>query len=504
MIPELLELVKTARLYYRYLGPGQKPTCSFDASPLARSSGRNIFGAVYACQPPGDAEGFYGSVRPSWTRSAVSGKHVLGVTPGDLRASHREVDFLKRASATVAWLLLVVLGFVSARYGGVSSANNEKAEHWVGTWACSPQLADASSEPPEPGFADVTLRQIIHVSIGGRRLRVRFSNAFGKSALTISSAHVAKVAGGSTIKAGTDKPLTFAEESSVTVPAGALIYSDPLDFDLPTLSDLAVTIHLRKGPDGVTTHSGSRATSYFTSGDAVSALELPSVQTTEHWYFLNGVDVAGPNSYAAVVILGDSITDGKNSTTNGNGRWPDELARLLHANKRTTNIGVLNEGIGGNRLLHDGLGPNAISRLDRDVLTQTGARWLVVFEGLNDIGTCKSACDLDSTAKDIITAYRQIILRAHSQNIRVYGATITPFGRSFYATAEAERARQTVNRWVRTSGWFDAVIDFDAATRDPNNPSNLSAEVDSGDHLHPADAGYKIMADSVDLKLFAN
>jgi len=398
-------------------------------------------------------------------------------------------------------LLLVVPAFISSGWG--ASARGPEAEHWVGTWACSPQLADASSEPPAPGFADVTLRQIVHVSIGGRKIRVRFSNAFGKNALTLSSAEVAKAAGGSAIRAGTDKPLTFNEESSVTVPAGALVYSDPLEFDLSPLSDLAVTIHTPTAPDGVTTHSGSRATSYFTSGDAVRALALPSAETADHWYFLNGIDVAGPHSSAAVVILGDSITDGKNSTTNGNGRWPDELARHLYTNKNTTNVGVLNEGIGGNRLLRDGLGPNALSRLGRDVLTQTSVRWLVVFEGINDIGTCKSPCDLDSVAKDITSAYRQIIVRAHSQSIRVYGATLTPFGGSFYATPEAERARQAVNGWIRTSGWFDVVIDFDAVTRDPNHPSNLSAEADSGDHLHPADAGYRIMGNSIELKLFA-
>lgn len=410
---------------------------------------------------------------------------------------------MSRTSATVAWLLLVVPAFIPSRNVSGASAHDPEVEHWVGTWACSPQLADRSSEPPAPGFADVTLRQIVHVSIGGRKIRVRFSNTFGKSALTISSAEVAKAAGGSAIKAGTDQPLTFNEESSVTIPAGALVYSDPLAFDLSPLSDLAVTIYTKNAPDGVTTHSGSRATSYFTSGDAVSAIELAPAETADHWYFLNGIDVAGPNSSAAVVILGDSITDGKNSTTNGNGRWPDELARRLDANKRTTNIGVLNEGIGGNRLLHDGLGPNALSRLDRDVLTQTSVRWLVVFEGVNDIGTCKSPCDVDSVAMDIINAYRQVIVRAHSHSIRVYGATITPFGGSFYATPEAERARQAVNRWIRTSGWFDAVIDFDAVTRDPNHPSNLSPEADSGDHLHPADAGYRIMGDSIELKLFA-
>jgi lysophospholipase L1-like esterase len=235
----------------------------------------------------------------------------------------------------------------------------------------------------------------------------------------------------------------------------------------------------------------------------VSAPELPSAQTVDHWYFLNGVDVLTRNSSAAVVVLGDSITDGRGSTTNGNGRWPDELARRLHGNKHTANVGVLNEGIGGNRLLRDGLGPNALARLDRDVLSQTGVRWLVVFEGVNDIGTCTGTCDLDSTTKDIIAAYQQIILRAHSHSMRVYGATITPFAGHSYSAPEAERARQTVNQWIRTTGHFDAVIDFDAVTRDPNNPSQLSARADSGDRLHPADAGYKIMADSINLKLFA-
>ena len=422
--------------------------------------------------------------------------------PKDCERGNRRVSPSRSPSVTVGWLLLFILGFVSG--GRVGSAKNRETVDWAGTWACSPQLADAGSEPPAPGFADVTLRQIVHVSIGGPKIRVRFSNAFGKSALTISSAHVAKAAGGSRIEAGTDRPLTFDEESSVRIPAGALMYSDPLDFALAPLSDLAVTIHLKNAPEGVSTHPGARATSYFTRGDTVATLELLSAETADHWYFLNGVDVAGPHRSAAVVILGDSITDGRNSTTNSNGRWPDELARRLEASKHRTNIGVLNEGIGGNRLLHDGLGPNALSRLDRDALTQTGVRWLVVFEGVNDIGTCEGGCDLDSTTKDMIRAYRQIILRAHSQSIRVYGATITPFGGSFYATPETERARQAVNHWIRTSGSFDAVIDFDAATRDPDHPSNLSGNVDSGDHLHPANAGYKMMADSVDLNLFAN
>jgi lysophospholipase L1-like esterase len=378
----------------------------------------------------------------------------------------------------------------------------EKGAHWVGTWASSPQLADGSSTPPAPGFADCTLRQIVHLSLGGSQIRIRFSNAFGTSALTISSAHVAKWAKNGSIQPESDRALTFQGRPSITIPPGALIYSEPLEFDARPLTDLAVTIHLRDAPETVTTHSGARATSYLARGDEVSAGDLPSAQTVDHWYFLNGVDVMANNS-TAVAVLGDSITDGKNSTTNENRRWPDDLARRLLANRRTAHVSVLNEGIGGNRLLQNGLGPNALARLDRDVLTQTGVRWLIVFEGVNDIGTCKERCDPVANAQDMIGAYQQIILRAHSHGIRVYGATITPFGRSFYDSPEAERTRQTVNNWIRNSGRFDEVIDFDAAMRDPNNPSDLAPGADSGDHLHPSDAGYKTMADSVNLKLFA-
>ena len=406
---------------------------------------------------------------------------------------------MKRRPILASWLFLSRLAILSAS-AGLLSGSDHKTDHWVGTWASSPQLAASADQPPS-GFADTTLRQIVHVSIGGTRLRVRFSNAFGKTALTIVSAHVAKADAGGAIQPASDKSLTFDSGSAVTIPAGALIYSDALDFELAPVSDLAVTIYLRGAPEGITVHSGSRATSYFCAGNAVSAKVLPAPETADHWYFLNGVDVPARDS-SAVVVLGDSITDGKNSTTNANGRWPDELTRRLQANKATSNVGVLNEGIGGNRLLHDGLGPNALARLDRDVLTQTGARWLIVLEGVNDIGACKEDCDLDSIASDIIGAYRQIIVRAHSQKIKVYGATITPFGRSFYASPGAERARQAVNQWIRTSGQFDSVIDFDAATRDPNDLPNLSAASDSGDHLHPNDSGYKTMAGSIDLKLF--
>jgi lysophospholipase L1-like esterase len=401
--------------------------------------------------------------------------------------------------------LAVLLVAVSPAQAGRSQ--NQDAAHWVGTWAASPQLTEEANLPPPPGFADTTLRQIAHVSIGGSRLRVRFSNAFGRTALTLLSARVARAAGGSAIRAATDRALTFRGRPSATIPEGALIVSDPLDFDLPPLSDLAVTVYLRGAPTDVTSHPGSRTTSYLQAGNAVSAADLAKAVRVDHWYFLNGIDVLARRSAGAIVILGDSITDGFGSTTNGNDRWPDNLARRLQSAKALAEVAVLNDGIGGNRLLRDSLGPNALARFDRDVLAQPGVRWLIVLEGINDIGTrvsAKAKGESAATADDLIGAYEQIIARAHARDIRVYGATVLPFeGAANYFTPDGEADRRKVNDWIRTSGGFDGVIDFDAVTRDPERPSRLSPTVDGGDHLHPSPAGYRIMADTIDLALFA-
>jgi lysophospholipase L1-like esterase len=408
---------------------------------------------------------------------------------------------LTKNGLVVAQLMCVLLFFSVASYA------NDKNPRWVGTWATSPQQGDNTNGPPAPGFKDCTLRQIVRVSIGGKRIRVRFANTFGTTELTIPSAHVALASGGSAIRGGSDKALAFNGKPSVSIPAGALMYSDPVDFDLAPLSDLAVTIRLMGVPDAITTHPGSRATSYLQAGDMVSATDMPNAATVDHWYFLNGVDALGEKSSAAIVTLGDSITDGSKSTTNANNRWPDGLARRLQASKQTKDIAVLNEGIGGNRLVHDRAGPNALARFDRDVLAQSGVRWLIVLEGVNDLGTRVSAKERHeqaATADDLISAFQQIIVRAHAHNIRAYGATILPFEGAFYFTPDGEADRQKVNQWIRTSGKFDAVIDLDAATRDPKNPSWFSAAADSGDHLHPADGGYKIMSDTIDLKLFSN
>jgi lysophospholipase L1-like esterase len=359
-------------------------------------------------------------------------------------------------------------------------------------------LTEPANRPPEPGLADATLRQVVHVSLGGKRPRVRFSNAFGAKPLNILAAHLAPSVGGSAIRPEGDRPLKFGGRTSVTIPIGAPMVSDPLDFDLAPLSDVAVTIRVQDPSSAITGHPGARCTSYLQAGDGVTAPDLPRAARTPHWYYLCGVDVdRGDADVAAVAVLGDSITDGRGSPTDGNGRWTDHLARRLHQGEGTAGVGVLNQGLGGNRVLNDGLGPNALARLDRDVLAQPGVRWLIVLEGINDLGT-RSA-----TARDLIGAYEQIIRRAHARDIKVYGATLMPCEGSPYFNRVLEAARQEVNAWIRESGRFDAVIDFDAATRDPRRPSRLSAATDGGDHLHPGGEGYKIMAAAVDLRLFA-
>jgi lysophospholipase L1-like esterase len=343
-----------------------------------------------------------------------------------------------------------------------------------------------------------TLRQVVHVSIGGQHLRVRFSNAFGNSPVTMNSTHVALSAGGSAIKPESDRALTFQGRPSVTVPAGETVLSDTFDFALAPLSDFTVTIHFESTSDDVTGHPGSRTTSYLLAGDTAAAADMSTAAKTQHWYILNDIDVEAGRSSAAIATLGDSITDGRGSGTDKNDRWPDNLARRLQADPKTASVAVLNEGIGGNAVLHGGLGPTALARFDRDVLSQSGVRWLIVLEGVNDIGGSQDA----SVATNLITAYEKMIAQAHAHHIRVYGGTITPFGGSSYDKPGHEDARVTVNNWIRTGGKFDAVIDFDAVMRDPQNPSRLLPAADSGDHLHPNEAGYKIMADAISLKLF--
>jgi lysophospholipase L1-like esterase len=396
-------------------------------------------------------------------------------------------------------LIFVLAVLTATNLCRAQPTNDARNGHWVGTWGASPQLTEPQNLPPPPGLSGNTLRQVVQVSIGGKKLRVRFSNAFGTSPVTMSAAHIAMSAGGGAIKMESDQALTFAGRPSVIIPPGESVPSDAFDFDLAPLSDVAVTIHFDGASGEVTGHPGSRTTSYLQAGDSISAADLPAAARPQHWYILRDIEVAAENSSAAIVTLGDSITDGRGSGTDKNDRWPDDLARRLQSEKSTANIAVLNEGIGGNCVLRGGLGPTALSRFDRDVLSQSGARWLIVLEGVNDIGGSWN----DTVAANLISAFEKIINRAHAKNIRVYGATILPFAGSQYSSPAHEAARQSVNDWIRHRGKFDAVIDFDAAMRDPQNPTHLLPAADSSDHLHPNEAGYKMMADAIDLKLFA-
>jgi lysophospholipase L1-like esterase len=368
---------------------------------------------------------------------------------------------------------------------------------WVGTWVTSQQLTEPANLPPSPGLTDNSLRQVVRVSIGGKRLRLRFSNEYGTAPVTLKKVHCAVSSGGSSTTAGTDRELAFQGAASVTIPANAAVFSDAFDFSLAPLSTLAVSINFGATSSDVTGHPGSRTTSYLQAGDAVAAASFSSAATTDHWYILSGVDVMADSSSRAVVILGDSITDGRGSTTNGNDRWTDVLAQRLQTNPGTSGVGVLNQGIGGNAVLSGGLGPTATARFDADVLKQSGVRWLIVFEGVNDIGT-------DAAANDLIGAYQQFVSKAHGAGLLAFGATILPFKGHSYYTAEREAARTTVNDWIRAPGNFDATIDLDAAVRDPAKPDTLLAAYDSTDHLHLNPAGYKKLADAVDLTRFEN
>jgi lysophospholipase L1-like esterase len=385
--------------------------------------------------------------------------------------------------------------------GGTSGAAGAAGQgaSWVGTWASAQQLTEEANEPPEPGLTGNTLRQIVRVSIGGQRLRLRFSNRYGTTPVTLNRARCAVSSGGNAIDASTDSELRFDGAASVSIPAGQSVLSDALDFALAPLSKLAVSIHFGATSDAITGHPGSRTTSYLQAGDAASAASLPSAVTTDHWYVLSGIDVMSDESPGSIAVLGDSITDGRGSTTNGNDRWTDFLAQRLQNNATTSAVGVLNVGIGGNAVVSGGLGPTAVARFDSDVLAQSGVRWLIVLEGVNDIGESTAP----GVAEALIAAYQQFVSKAHAAGLLAYGATILPFDGHSHYSADHEAARQSVNAWIRAPGNFDAVIDLEAAVRDPAEPDALLPAYDSGDHLHLNPSGYQRLAEAVDLAMFS-
>ena len=413
---------------------------------------------------------------------------------------------LTKLSAPLAAFVLVVLCALP------KAAVAQKQNGWIGSWAASQQLAEPRNSLSPDDLHDLTLRQIVHLSIGGSELRLHLSNRFGTAPLHLASVHIAKptAAASDKIVSGSDKALSFSGASEVTIPAGADYISDPITFSAPALSDLAITLHADQLPAEQTGHPGSRANSYVAHGDLVSATEIPSAKKVEHWYFIAGIDVGAAPGTAAIVTLGDSITDGHGATTDGNDRWPDVLANRLQADAGTRNLAVLNHGIGGNRLLLDGLGPNALARFDHDVVAQAGARYLIVLEGINDIGTLAREHEVPTAEHEVLVrhmigAYEQMVMRAHAHGIKVIGATILPFaGSGYYHPGQSSEAdRLAVNQWIRTAGHFDAVLDLDKVARDPEHPERLLPSFDSGDHLHPSPAGYAAMAGAVPLSLFS-
>lgn len=375
---------------------------------------------------------------------------------------------------------------------------SDAAARWVGTWATGPQLTEPNNLPPPPGLAGNTLRQNLFTTLDGDRVRLLFSNEWGESPLTFQSVRIASSVRGSQIEAATDTAVRFGGQRCVTIPARETRWSDPLDFGVTALTSVTVSIHLDGAPANVTGHPGSRTTSYILGGDAVSEEVFVGPASTDHWYFVTGIDADAAEPSASIVTLGDSITDGRGSTTNANNRWPDNLARRLKADPATASLSVLNQGIGGNAVLNGGLGPTATQRFERDVLEQRGVRWVIVLEGVNDIGFSADA----SVADRLIEAYDGLIDSAHERGLLIYGVPILPFGGSMYDSPAHEEARQAVNEWIRTSGRFDAVIHLDVAVADPDDPARLLPAYDSGDQLHLSVAGYQAMADAIDLSLF--
>ncbi|MGA0603818.1 SGNH/GDSL hydrolase family protein [Caulobacter sp. KR2-114] len=377
-------------------------------------------------------------------------------------------------------------------------------QSWSVTWL-------ASAEPPRSPptvLTDETVREVARVSLGGGRFRVRLTNAYGAKPAVVGSAHLARATAGASIVAGSDRSLTFGGRPGVTIPPYASVLSDPVDLPVPNLSDVAISLYFPGASGDATSHFFGLQDAYVAHGDVTGQTDLQPTRTLTERPFVSAIEVSTAKRAKVVLAFGDSITDGFGSTPNANRRWPDRLAERLVPRRGPTYFTVVDAAISGNRLLHDFIGPNGLSRFDRDVLSQPRVDYVVVLEGINDLGFpgARNLTEETVSADDVIFAYKQLIARAHAHDIKVIGATLPPFGPiperpGFYSEASAQK-RDAINAWIRTSHAFDAVIDFDAVLRDPARPTQLLAAYDSGDHLNPNDAGYQAMADAIDLKLF--
>jgi lysophospholipase L1-like esterase len=469
-----------------------------------------------------------------------------------MREARFIAEYLMSRSAGAAMILSLIAGPVGAQ----ENRSDITGQHWVGTWATAvvgrpsaisapqqtvatptattggqpssaaplttppaaraAQPASAAREgaprtppPPPVQFNNQTLRQIVRTSIGGERVRLVLSNRFGTAPMNIGAVHLALRDKESAIVAASDHAVVFSGRTSVVIPAAAVVMSDPIDLAVPAQTDLAIDLYLPSdtatSPSPLTMHAAAFQTNYVsTAGNHAGETALPVAATTQSWFLLARVEVVAPAGAGAVITFGDSITDGSRSSADSNGRWPDHLARRLLNQPGATKLGVLNLAIAGNRVLSEALpnfGINALARFDDDVLAQPGATHLVVMEGINDIGMARP--DSAPTAADIIAGHRQLIDRAHAHGLKVLGATLTPYEGAAYYNPQGEALRQEVNQWIRSGGAYDGVIDFDALVRDAAAPTKIQSQYDSGDHLHPGDAGYAAMGNAIELTLFA-
>ena len=414
--------------------------------------------------------------------------------------------------------LAAVLGLASVPGTGVHATAADDGGRWIATWGASPQAATPADLAVVPGdvsaagFTNQTVRNIVFTSVGGDALRLRLTNSFGSQPVTFDEVDVGVVASGAALAPGSSQGVRFGGRASVTIAPGAEALSDPVRIEVGPLQELAISLFSAGATGPATYHFNANQANYVASGDAAAdATGAPYTTTSAAWYFVDGVDVLSrPPDRAAIVALGDSITDGFASTVGANHRWPNFLARRILAGPPGHADSVVDEGISGNRVLNNSpcFGVDVQARLDRDVLTQTGAGFVILLEGINDIGfsqlpnTGCSVPNTDVSADQIIAGYEQVIGQVHARGLKIFGGTMTPFGGAFYYSAAGEAKRETVNAFVRTSGAFDGVIDFDRALQDPANPLQMLAAYDSGDHLHPNDAGYQAMANAVNLSLF--
>jgi lysophospholipase L1-like esterase len=400
----------------------------------------------------------------------------------------------------------------------VLSGTAQAAElHWARSWAASAQapLAARPPFPPAPSFQDQTIRQVVRLSGGGRQVRIRFTNEFGAGPVKIGAAHVAIAGAASAVLPGSDKAITFAGQPTAVIRAGAPLLSDPVDLPVMALTRIAVSLYLPEKVETCTCHGTGDENAYIAPGDRTGAPSLEGAATSQMRAMISAVEVGAEAPARTIVAFGDSITDGVGATLGADRRWPDRLAERL-VQRGGPAVYVANQGISGNRVLNDGFGVSALARFDRDVLSTPGLAYVIVFEGINDIGISnmprttegplaefmKSFAGAPVSAEDIIAGYRQMIARAHAQGVKIYGATITPYEGAATSSPDGERQRQAVNAWIRSSGAFDAVLDFDAVWRDPAKPSQIRDGLHMGDHLHGSDAGYKALADAIDLSLF--